>query len=208
MELDLGRARQSRLLRKAQQGDPDAFEKLVAPYEGKIYALCLRMLRQREDAQDAAQETMLRLYRSIGEYREQAQLGTFIYRIATNICLDALRRRQVLAGESLESLYEEGFSPAAEEPGPEEALLHSEEREAVSRAIDMLDADMRAALVLREIHELSYEEVAGALGIGMGTVKSRIHRAREKLAHTLRESRTFGGGDFARMEEEKGGCVR
>ena len=77
---DWGKARQEKLLKKAQQGDADAFEQLVAPYEQKIYALCLRLLAHREDAQDAAQETMLRLYRALVSYRGEAQLGTFIYR--------------------------------------------------------------------------------------------------------------------------------
>lgn len=186
---------QARLLRRARQGDADAFEQLVAPYEKRIYALCLRMLAHREDAQDAAQEAMLRLYRAMGSYRGAAQLGTFIYRVTANTCMDALRRRRVRAGESLEALYEEGFSPADSAPGPEEALLRGEENERLSRAIDALSEEMRLPLVLREVNELSYEEVAQTLGVGMGTVKSRIHRAREKLARMLTDTTAKGGED-------------
>ena len=182
---DWGKARQEKLLKKAQQGDADAFEQLVAPYEQKIYALCLRLLAHREDAQDAAQETMLRLYRALVSYRGEAQLGTFIYRVTANTCMDALRRRNVRACESLEALDDVGVVPADDSPGPEETILRAEENERLSRAIDALSDEMRLPLVLREIHALSYEEVAQTLGLEMGTVKSRIHRAREKLARML-----------------------
>lgn len=182
---DWGKARQEKLLKKAQQGDADAFEQLVAPYEQKIYALCLRLLAHREDAQDAAQETMLRLYRALVSYRGEAQLGTFIYRVTANTCMDALRRRNVRACESLEALDDVGVVPVDDSPGPEETLLRAEENERLSRAIDALSDEMRLPLVLREIQALSYEEVAQTLGLEMGTVKSRIHRAREKLARML-----------------------
>ena len=182
---DWGKARQEKLLKKAQQGDADAFEQLVAPYEQKIYALCLRLLAHREDAQDAAQETMLRLYRALVSYRGEAQLGTFIYRVTANTCMDALRRRNVRAFESLEALDDVGVVPVDDSPGPEETILRAEENERLSRAIDALSDEMRLPLVLREIQALSYEEVAQTLGLEMCTVKSRIHRAREKLARML-----------------------
>ena len=182
---DWSKARQEKLLKKAQQGDADAFEQLVAPYEQKIYALCLRLLAHREDAQDAAQETMLRLYRALVSYRGEAQLGTFIYRVTANTCMDALRRRNVRACESLEALDDVGVVPVDDSPGPEETILRAEENERLSRAIDALSDEKRLPLVLREIHALSYEEVAQTLGLEMGTVKSRIHRAREKLARML-----------------------
>ena len=182
---DWSKARQEKLLKKAQQGDADAFEQLVAPYEQKIYALCLRLLAHREDAQDAAQETMLRLYRALVSYRGEAQLGTFIYRVTANTCMDALRRRNVRACESLEALDDVGVVPVDDSPGPEETILRAEENERLSRAIDALSDEMRLPLVLREIQALSYEEVAQTLGLEMGTVKSRIHRAREKLARML-----------------------
>lgn len=194
--LDFEKARRAVLVKRAQAGDADAFEQLVTPYEGKIYALCLRMMAHREDAQDAAQEAMLRLYRSMANYRGEADFGTFVYRVTTNVCMDALRKRQVRAGESLDAMYDAGFSPADDAPGPEEALVRGEEHERLSRAIDSLNEEMRLPLVLREIHNLSYEEVAQTLGVGMGTVKSRIHRAREKLARML------SGGQFGK----KGGA--
>ena len=168
---DWGKARQEKLLKKAQQGDADAFEQLVAPYEQKIYALCLRLLAHREDAQDAAQETMLRLYRALVSYRGEAQLGTFIYRVTANTCMDALRRRNVRACESLEALDDVGVVPVDDSPGPEETILRAEENERLSRAIDALSDEMRLPLVLREIQALSYEEVAQTLGLEMGTVK-------------------------------------
>ena len=190
--LDFEKAKKALLVRRAQQGDADAFEQLVTPYEQKIYALCLRMMAHREDAQDAAQEAMLRLYRSMSSFRGDADFGTFVYRVTTNVCMDALRKQQVRAGESLDALYDEGFSPKDDTPGPEEALMQAEEKERLSQAIDQLSEEMRLPLVLREIHELSYEEVAQTLGIGMGTVKSRIYRAREKLARLLASGENAG----------------
>lgn len=182
---------EERLLRRAQKGDSDAFEALISPYERRIYALCLRMLSHHEDAQDAAQDAMIRLYNGLSSYRKEAALSSFIYRVTTNVCLDQLRKRKVRAGESLDALAQEGFSPTDDAPTPEAALLQGERSAALSRAIDRLPEEMRAALVLREIHQRSYEEIAQALSIGVGTVKSRLYRAREKLLVLLKEDAAF-----------------
>ena len=176
---------QARLLRRARQGDADAFEQLVAPYEKRIYALCLRMLAHREDAQDAAQEALLRLYRAMGSYRGDAQLGTFIYRVTANTCMDALRRRRVRAGESLEALYEEGFSPEDSAPGPEELALHDEKRRVLAEAMQALPEEQREILILRVVNDLPYERIAEILDLQLGTVKSRLARARMQLKKIL-----------------------
>lgn len=193
---------EERLLRRAQKGDSDAFEALISPYERRIYALCLRMLSHHEDAQDAAQDAMIRLYNGLSSYRKEAALSSFIYRVTTNVCLDQLRKRKVRAGESLDALAQEGFSPTDDAPTPEAALLQGERSAALSRAIDRLPEEMRAALVLREIHQRSYEEIAQALSIGVGTVKSRLYRAREKLLVLLKEDATFATPHTTSLRKE------
>lgn len=169
------------LIRKAQGGDPDAFEALVAPYERRVYSVCLRMVSSREDALDCAQETMLRAWKAMPGYRKQASLSTWLLRIATNICLDLLRKRKNSPALSLDALSEEGFSPAADTHDPQRHLEDVARQEALSRGIASLPADMRAVLVLRDIQSLPYAEISDILDIPEGTVKSRVNRAREKL---------------------------
>lgn len=174
------------LIRRAKKGDADAFEALVAPLEQKLYALCLRMLTSREDALDCAQDAMLRIWRSMGTFREQASFGTWCYRIATNACLDYLRKQKVRPSVSLEAMTEIGFAPAAGGgDNPAERLEEGDRRQALIEGIASLSPDLRAAVVLRDIHGLSYEEVSEALQTPLGTVKSRINRARERLRGNL-----------------------
>lgn len=173
------------LIRRAQKGDAQAFETLVAPYEKKIYALCLRMLGNREDALDCAQEAMLRIWRAMGTYKKQASFSTWSYRIATNTCLDLLRRKKVRPSISLDGLAEAGYLPADSQTGPEAMAESSARKQALERGIASLPEDLRAAIVLRDIQGFSYEEVAEVLRTPLGTVKSRINRAREKLRKLL-----------------------
>ncbi|MEG0767391.1 MAG: sigma-70 family RNA polymerase sigma factor [Clostridia bacterium] len=172
-------------IQRARKGDADAFDSLLMPYETRIYAICLRMMGNREDAMDCAQETMLRVFRSLTDYRGQSAFPTWIYRIATNICLDTLRRRKVRSTSSLDAMLEDGFTPADTAPMPEQTQEVQERRAILERGIASLPDDMRAALVLRDIQGLSYEEVSSILQINMNTVKSRINRAREKLRTLL-----------------------
>lgn len=179
-------AREGVLLELAQRGDADAFEQLLAPYERKLYATCLRMMGSPEDAQDAMQETMLRIWRGLSSFQTRAQFGTWAYRVATNTCLDAIRKKKLRVTASLDALAEQGFSPPDNPAAsPEEALLAQIRREAVLDALQALPSDARAALVLRDMQGEPYEAVAEATGATLGTVKSRIHRAREKMAKLL-----------------------
>ena len=189
------------LISRIQGGESDAFEELVAPYERKLYAVCLRMMGAAEDAADALQETMLRLWRGLPDFRTEAQFSTWAYRVATNTCLDALRKQSRRPATSLEALEDEGFTPPDASQTPEEALLSNARQEAVEKALAQLPPDARAALLLRDMQGRSYEEVAQALGITLGTVKSRIHRAREKVAAMLMENaELFGRGGVQQNE--------
>lgn len=174
------------LLERAQRGDADAFEQLLAPYERKLYATCLRMMGTPEDAQDALQETMLRIWRGLSTFQTRAQFSTWAYRVAANTCLDAMRKKKLRVATSLDALTEQGFSPPENSAAsPEERLLARARQEAVRHALQALPSEARAALVLRDLQGESYEAVAEATGTTLGTVKSRIHRAREKMAALL-----------------------
>ena len=169
------------MIRCAQNGDAAAFETLVAPHETRLYQLCLRYTNQREDAHDCAQEAMIRIYRSLPEYRFQAAFSTWIYRITTNICLDYLRKRRARPQTSLDALSDAGYYIPDPKKPPEEALADQDRMAALQLGITKLPPKMRTALILRDMQGLSYEEVASIMRVNLGTAKSRISRAREYL---------------------------
>ena len=173
------------LLRKARQGDPDAFTALCAPFEGLVYRHCLQMLKNPSDAQDAAQEAMLRAYRAIGHFHGFSRLPTWLYRIAHNVCLDWLKRPRARRDHaSLDGMAEAGFDPADPAPTPEDTYLQQSDHARLREALLRLPADWQALLLLRYGEGLSYEAIAHALRLREGTVKSRLSRAKEML-HAL-----------------------
>lgn len=181
------------LLRRAQKGDAEAFDELMAAQESRMYAIALRMMGNREDAQDCAQEAMVRIYRAMGSFKGQSSLATWIYRITMNTCLDELRRRKVRKVTSLDTLVESGWSPTDKGETPEEYGLRSEKQTVLNDAIQSLPDDMRAAIVLRDIKGYTYDEIADILNANVGTIKSRISRGRERLREILsKHSELFG----------------
>jgi len=178
---------EQKLIERASGGDPSAFNRLMAEHERKMYAVALRMCSNREDAQDCLQEAMLRIYRSISSFKGQSSFGTWVYRITMNTCLDELRRKKNKAAASLDSLVDAGWSPTDESDTPEKHSERKALRRELSGAIRELPEDMRSAVVLRDIHGYSYDEIAQVLDVNVGTVKSRISRAREKLRGKLQE---------------------
>lgn len=177
---------ESSLIERAIQGDNDAFESLMSAYERKIYGLCLRMMGNRQDGEDAAQEAMVRIWQKLPQYRGEAAFSTWVYRVAASACTDAIRKRSLRAQPSLEAMREEGFEPQDGAPTPQQAVENSERREAMQRAIAGVPEQMRSVFLLRDVHGLSVEETARALNVSNGTVKSRLSRAREKIAAALR----------------------
>ena len=165
---------------RAAKGDANAFEALMGAYETKIYALCLRMMGNPHDGEDAAQEAMLRIWRTIGQYRFESAFSTWIYRVTASCCMDAIRKRQRHAQPSLEELGE------TDGETPQEHAERTETRSAIQRAISAVPETMREVFLLRDVHGLSVEETAQALQIAQGTVKSRLVRAREKIAAELK----------------------
>jgi RNA polymerase sigma-70 factor (ECF subfamily) len=171
------------LVERARAGDLDAFNALVDLYQRQVYSLCLRMLGTREAAEDATQEVFLSAYRRLGDFRG-GQFRSWLLRIATNVSIDELRRRKRYAVVPLErEAGGEAVTVEAPDPkaGPEELALGTELRASLERALATLPPEQRAAVVLADVQGLSYEEVAGVLGCSLGTVKSRIFRARERL---------------------------
>lgn len=166
---------------KSAKKDKNAFEQIVRENQNKIYAVCLNMLKNPHDAQDAAQETFLKAYSSIDGFRGESSVATWLTKIAVRCCLDMLRARQDTVD------IDDEYNLAAEETT--ESVSEKNARiSQVRRAVAMLPKEMRTMVVLRDIEGYSYEEIAKMLRISEGTVKSRIFRAREKLRKILSEN--------------------
>ena len=189
------------LLLRMQGGDEAAFEALVRLYEKKIYTLCRRMCGNDEDAQDAAQEAFLSLWRSAKSFRGDASLSTWLYRLATNACIDLLRRNQ-RSGERVSLDDEETtFEIADTAPLPEQALERRETQKLISEGLAALPEEYRAILLLREAEGLSYTEIAEAMHMELGTVKSRISRGRVLLRNYLTASGNFFDSASSKVTE-------
>jgi len=174
-----------RLLKRRQPAEE--FEALAAREEKRVYAACYHMMGNREDAMDCAQETMLRAFRAFSSFRGDAAFGTWITRIAMNVCTDELRKRRDAV--SLDAMREDkGFEIRDESPGAYARLEQKERMRLLREGMALLPEDMRRMIVLRDVQGRSYEEIARILELSLGTVKSRISRAREKLALILRKS--------------------
>lgn len=184
---------EARILRAVLDGDTDQFEHLVRAYEKTIYNLSCRMLGSREDAMDAAQEAFFRAYRSLESFRGESKFSVWLYRLCSNVCLDMLRKRSRTHETSLTDENAEEMPLPDERFCPQTELEKKELRQMVRRGLDRLDPDFRQILVLREINGLSYEEIARVTGLEPGTVKSRIFRARKKLAAILMRDGNFSG---------------
>lgn len=173
------------LVRQAAHGDAYAFEQLMRKHESRMYSVAVRMCGNRDDAQDCVQDAMLRIYRALDRFKGQSSFSTWVYRITMNTCLDELRRRKSRATTSLDQLLETGWAPTDEFDTPEHRAIAGERRQALSKAIANLPEDMRSAIILREMQGLTYEEISDALSVNVGTIKSRISRAREKLRQCI-----------------------
>lgn len=173
------------LLRRAQKGDAAAFEQLITPHENLVWRVCYHYTGHPEDARDCAQDAMLKAWRSISAFRQDCALETWLYRIAASCCLDFLRKRKRHAVDSTDALAEAGFDPPDPAPQPEQLTLQKDDRQRMRQALDLLPEDMRTCLIMSVIEGLKYEQIAQVMNVAPGTVKSRINRARVKLAQIL-----------------------
>jgi RNA polymerase sigma factor, sigma-70 family len=203
----LTREQEAQIVRKVLQGDVNAFERLVTEYEKGVYAITLRMTGNAEDAADMTQETFIKAYNSLQSFRGDSKFSVWLYRIASNVCLDFLRSRNRKQTVSLSVEDDEGeesqLEIADESQSPELLLERGLTRDAVRRGLQALPSDYRQILLLREIQGLSYEEIADTLEIEVGTVKSRIFRARKRLCTFLIEDGNIP--DFTASGRMKGG---
>ena len=186
---NLTREEESRIVQKVIRGDVNAFETLVLAYEKSVYNIALRMTGNSEDASDMTQEAFIKAYNSLQAFRGDSKFSVWLYRIATNVCLDFLRSRSRRPTVSLSMEDNDGdevqLDVADESQSPELLLDRQMTRESVRRGLDTLTPEYRQILLLREIQGLSYDEISQALGLEVGTVKSRIFRARKKLCAFL-----------------------
>jgi RNA polymerase sigma-70 factor (ECF subfamily) len=178
---------------EAAGGDEPAFEHLARAYEKRIYSHALRMTGDAEDAFDISQEALIRLYFSLPSFKGDSSFSTYVYQITSNLCKDhfrAKKRRPVTAAPPEDEETWETFI-ADDRFSPEKALEQSELRDLLDRGIAALSPEHREVVVLREVHDLSYDEMADALGLDMGTIKSRLSRARGQLRIFLRREGNF-----------------
>lgn len=173
------------ILRRARKGDTAAFEQLITPYEQLVWRVCWHYTHHLEDAKDCAQETMVKAWRCLHQYRQDCSLESWLYRIAASCCVDFLRRKKRHAADSADELAETGFDPVDPNPLPEEKAVQREEKARLHQALEQLPEDMRMALILSAVEGRRYEDIARMTGVATGTVKSRINRARQKLAEIL-----------------------
>jgi RNA polymerase sigma-70 factor (ECF subfamily) len=170
------------LLDRLRAGEPRAFEELVRGYQHRVFGVAVRMLGNRAEAEEIAQEVFLRAHRAIADFRGDAKLSTWLYGIASRLCLNRLAsgdRRRVREGEDLLLRLPSGGPDASVE------LERAEIASALRQAIAELPEERRVVVVLRDLEGLSYEEIAQALDLEPGTVRSRLHRARMDLKDKL-----------------------
>lgn len=198
------------LVAAVRRGDAGAWRELLERYQVRLFNVCLRMVHSRDMAEDMTQESMVKIIQGLGSYDGRSKLSTWMIRVTMNVCLSKLRSEKVRRHHSLEGLAERGGRASGRDQGGAETLGFSQVREpeAVSRiqdaeeqarvlaALNLLDADQKAVLVLRDLRGLDYDQIAEVLGVALGTVKSRISRARAALHDRLEEmdSKRPGGG--------------
>ncbi len=181
---------EKRLVKRAKRGDREAFVELIEIYKDKIFQLAFRMVGNRHEAEDIAQETFLRVYANLQSYDESYKFSTWIYRIATNLCIDRGRKKKPDFSLDEETEGTEGLDwysrLPAKDKTPEEKLMTQEVQETVQEALSKLAPKYRAVMVLRYIEDLTLQEISDALQLPITTIKTRIHRGREALRAKLR----------------------
>jgi RNA polymerase sigma-70 factor (ECF subfamily) len=175
--------RDDQLIRRFLDGDVAAFTTLVRRHEARIYHLCLRILTDPDDAADAAQDAFLTALRKLDQFRGDAAFTTWMHRVAVNACYDILRRRKRTPVLRVIADDEPELEPGPPQPDHADAVAGSVD---VAAALAAIPEEFRVAIVLADVQDLPYDEIAGILGVPLGTVKSRVHRGRIALARVMR----------------------
>lgn len=184
---------ENRLAKLALKGDQQAFAELVDLYQDKLYHMAHRMLNNRQEAEDIVQDTFLRVYKNLDRFDETLKFSTWIYRIATNLCIDRLRKRKPAFSLDAESQEYEGLDGYSMIPSdnrtPESELILSDTQRILHQAMESLPPKYKSVMMLRYIQDMSLQEVGDILGMPVTTIKTRVHRGREflrkKLEHRL-----------------------
>lgn len=181
------------LVKRCQAGDSSAFNELVTRYRTKVFTMVYGMVQNEQDAWDLAQEGFLKAWRSIHRFKGQSSFYTWLYRIMTNVTIDSLRRKGI-HGEaefddriSLDSVEPGSRTTPSSVPLPHKKVEHNEIRQRIEETIAKLSAEHRAVIVMKEIEDLQYSEIAEILECSIGTVMSRLFYARKKLQSLLRD---------------------
>ena len=181
------------LVARARRGDREAFDELVLRYQDRVYAMAQRMLGNRDDALDTAQEIFLSVYRGLDRFEGASRFSTWLYRVTVNRCRDELRRRATVKHTRPASLHAAADrddaaqpEPASTNPGPEERAIGREAAALLEQAIGELPEDAREVLLLRDVEDLAYDDIAAVLEVPVGTVRSRLNRARTLLRDRIR----------------------
>ena len=185
------------LVARAGAGDQEAFEQLVRDNQNRVYSLAVRLVGDREEAADLAQEAFLKAWQGLSSFQGESSFSTWIYRLTTNVCIDYLRRKkrrqEVEPAVSLDDEDSGWAEPADAGQDPQRKLEEAERSRALSRGLERLPEHQRQVLVMRELSGLSYQEIGAATGLDLGTVKSRIARARVALRKILMKDGNFSG---------------
>lgn len=179
------------LLRRSKEGHVASFEELISSHQQKVYNIALRMLTNEQDAFDASQEVFLKVYKNLDKFQENSSFSTWLYRITTNTCLDFIRKHKDRKNDvSIDAQVEfddgeTSFQLKDKKVDVEEEVLKKERRQVLLEAISQLNPEHRKMIVLRELQGMSYQEIAEITGANIGTVKSKINRARISLKNSL-----------------------
>lgn len=180
------------IVKLAQEGNRDALDQIIAHYEKRIYNFCYRMVSDREEAFDLAQDTFLRVCASLRSFRGDAPFSSWIYRVANNVCVDYIRRRRKCRTVSLDAACETAdgevyWQVSTGEPGPADVAEYGELVREVTEGIRGLSPEHRAVVVMHDLQNLTYEQISEVCRCPMGTVKSRLNRARHALKRHLED---------------------
>lgn len=202
------------LITRARAGDAGAFRALVIRHQRKVYAVALGIVRDPDAAWDVAQEAFVRVHRHLGEFKGESAFSTWVFRIATHLAIDSVRKERPGSRDDLEEADEallaeggEGILSTALGTNPQETALRRELAAKIGEALEQLPEKHRTILTLREVEGLSYEELALRLGIHKGTVMSRLFHARRKMQALLREYAGLAGGGAAGGSAAGGGAA-
>lgn len=171
----------AQIVQRVLKGDADHFQELVSRYQKQVFGICYRMIRQREEAEDLSQEVFIKAYRYLQQYNHEHKFSSWLLKIATNTCIDAIRKKRV---DTMP--LDDGINTSQEDASAEKAFLQQEAHREIEMAISALPPDYRVAVLLYHQHGNSYQQIADSLNIPMSMVKNRLFRARKLLKNSLK----------------------